>query len=308
MVEVTDKREGMTNQLLMKGHATVMEILISSFGEWPPKGLEINPALKHDQKVELKAIVPTRYHPTQGSAAGVYGDERKIRIFRHRGVTIADINSTLGHEGVHVLQGDNAHRKKRSFIDQIIYDWFKPVEQPVSNIIMQELTGQKEIHLSAHFNEAAKVSDVKYLDYISKGIEVQARIHQIMMEGYPRWGKMPANSDEFYAAMKNAGIKLPPEIEKHLAELPANSSARGFLACAMGKCPKVSDIQQINDSLSDAGKNIFWNKTMPALYADLIEMYGDMKGAKRFELGANLKSEVAQKNAPVAKQTTPSPS
>jgi hypothetical protein len=173
---------------------------------------------------------------------------------------------------------------------------------------MEALTGTKQLHLSAHFNEAAKVSDTKYLDYISEGIEVQARIHQIVIDGYPRWGKVPTNSDEFFAAMKNAGIKLPPEIESRLANLPANSSARAFLACETGKCPKVPDIQEINDSLSEAGRSIFWNKTMPALYADLITMYGDTQGGQRLGLGSDIKAAVEQKNAPVVKQTSPSPS
>jgi hypothetical protein len=38
---VDDPREIMANQLLARGHASVDEILAASFGEWPPKGLDI---------------------------------------------------------------------------------------------------------------------------------------------------------------------------------------------------------------------------------------------------------------------------
>jgi len=305
MPKITDKREGMANQLLMRGHASMMEILTASFGEWPPRGLKINPNVLHEQRVELKPLLE------EICGRGNYVGKPEIELNKAECEKYNGLHSTMGHEAVHILQGNNSYGGRGSMIKGMVYMLFG-MDKPASNIIMKKLTSRKEGGLCEAFTRVANASGLdkwrEEISYIRQGTEVQARIHQIMIEGYPRWGKMPANSDEFYAAMQNAGLKLPPEIEQRLESLPVNSSAYGFLACAKGRCVKVPDIQVISDSLADSGKNIFWNKTLPALYADLIEMYGDVQGAKRFGLGANLKSEVAQKNAPVAKQTTPSPS
>jgi hypothetical protein len=145
------------------------------------------------------------------------------------------------------------------------------------------------------------------MNYLRLGVEVQARIHEVIIAGYPAWGKVPTNIDEFYAAMKNAGFKMPPEIEKRLESLPENSSAHAFLSCKnFGGCKMVAQIQQVGDSFSQEGTETFWNKVMPALYADLITLYGDTQGGQRLGLGSDLKAAVSQKTAPSVKQTTPS--
>jgi hypothetical protein len=178
-------------------------------------------------------------------------------------------------------------------------------EVATSNIIMNELAEGKEKDrlYSIEFNRVSRTKDqqsktVKKMNYLRKGVEVQARIHEIIIEGYPRWGKVPANPDEFYAAMKNAGFKMPPEIEKRLENLPENSSARSFLNCESGLSKAMPEIQKVSDSFSKEGTSTFWNKVMPALYADMITMYGDTQGGKRFGLGSDIKAAVTQKNAP----------
>jgi hypothetical protein len=313
MVEVIEKRECMANQLLMRGHATVQEMLTASFGDWPPKGLDINSDALKKEPVKLNIFVNENLN---GQATSTTKEEREISINQSSLIKQKIVHSTLGHEAIHIMQGDNAHRKERGFLQKLAYNMFSGEEQPISNIVMSELISQKEVGgLCAEFTKSASRhgreawrDEIRHINYLRSGIEVQARIHQIIIEGYPRWSKVPANSDEFFAAMKNAGLKLPPEIEKHLENLPANSSAHSFLKCEKGQCHKVREINEVTASFPEIGQNVLWNKVMPALYADLITMYGDKQGGQKMGFDTKIQVDVAKtvKTTLTAKQTTPS--
>jgi hypothetical protein len=326
-VEVTDKREGMANSLVMRGHATMLELMTSSFGEWPPKGLDIKSNVLHDQQVKLgiaEGVLTAKvrsasgfvYKRLLGQADSTKSKDRNISL--DESLVEDGFYSTLGHEAVHVLQGDNSSRKldtfgkQMNFIQKMVNGLFGQ-DEATSNLIMNRLIDKKEGGLSQQFNSSIGpfgsdpwVKEMKRIRYLREGIEIQARIHQIIIDGYPRWGKVPANRDEFYAAMKNAGCKLPPEIEKHLEDLPANSSAKSFLSCAKGTCYKVEEIDEVNDSFNKEGQAEFWNKVMPALYGDLIELYGDKLGGKRMSPGPDVKADASIKKSLAAKQTSPS--
>jgi len=161
----------------------------------------------------------------------------------------------------------------------------------------------KKGFLQKTFNAAA--GWIHDIPDIKKGVEVQARLHEIMIDGYKRWGRMPQNRDELWAAMKNAGVKPPPEIAQHLSSLPENSGARHFLSCKKGgiidkAIGTISEIQAVVNSFSKAGKDTFWRQTLPELYSDLIEMYGDRPGRERFGLGINPKQAVSAPKNPVS--------
>ncbi len=51
MASIRDKNEKAAKQLLKNGSASMKDILALSFGEWPPKGLDINPAATLAQRV-----------------------------------------------------------------------------------------------------------------------------------------------------------------------------------------------------------------------------------------------------------------
>ncbi|MCE9508053.1 MAG: hypothetical protein K8R48_07050 [Alphaproteobacteria bacterium] len=303
----------MANQLLMRGHATVQEMLTASFGDWPPKGLDINPDALKKEPVKLIVFVNAKLN---GQATSTTKEEREISINQNSLIKQKIVHSTLGHEAIHIMQGDTAHRKERSFLQKLAYNMFTDGEQqPLSNRVMEELTTEKKTGggLCSEFQKVMKKTgdywgEYKHIQYLRSGIEVQARIHQIIIEGYPRWGKVPATQDEFYAAMKNAGLNLPPEIEKRLENLPANSSAHSFLKCEKGQCHKVSEINEVTASFPEKGKQVLWNKVMPALYADLITMYGDKQGGQKMGFDTKIQADVAKtvKTTLTAKQTTPS--
>ncbi|MCE9508055.1 MAG: hypothetical protein K8R48_07060 [Alphaproteobacteria bacterium] len=321
-VEVADKREIMANQLLVKGCASVKELLTVSFGEWPPKGLEINPEIKHSQTVKL---IPMKGDAAMALATPpVLQQELWIKLNKELIQQYGMLYSTMGHEMTHILQGEHSTRLQKSFSMKMA-EFFKGGQGVVSEDIMTDFTSRKgnALTLKSDFNKNSgrKLSHSDELMFRmskvinSKGSEIQARIHQIVIDGYPRWGKVPATSDEFYAAMKNAGFQLPDHIEKKLAELPENSSARHFLSCEEASSKvcknKVADIQSIIDSLQEKSRPGFWNEVMPALYTDLIEMYGDGPGRARFGLGVNPKTQMPLKYFPGqadVKKTSPAPS
>jgi len=116
MAKLSDLRERMANQLLMRGHASMKEILTASFGEWPPQGLDINPDLRHDQRVDFKPLAGIS---TFGMAT--FAGEREIDINNLLCCTLprllgkSFLNSIMGHEAVHILQGDHFWRAEQTF-------------------------------------------------------------------------------------------------------------------------------------------------------------------------------------------------
>jgi hypothetical protein len=299
MAESTDKRELTANQLLERGHATMLELLTAAFGEWPPKGLEINPLLQHGQTVLLKEI------HNSGKRAGGASDNavRLLALNKELCEKTAPLYQFLAHEALHILQGDHSFRMKKGMLGRMVV-FFSGMDEPVCEAIMERLTLRAENPLSNQFNAAKMPPRERMLYYmhhqaLRRGSEVQARLHQIIIDGYPRWGKVPAAPDEFYAAMKNAGFKLPGEIEKRLESLPENSSARQFLNRDSGaRRDKVKEIEVVVNSLTERSQREFWDRVVLELYADLIEMYGDAKGHARFGLGENPKSKIPLSHFP----------
>lgn len=310
-----DKREQMANQLLMRGHATMDELLEASFGEWPPKGLEI--LHRNEQVVQLHTqlqsfdteIDPQEMHPDGflykevGGLGRIHG-ERSLYV---RG-DLKMKSSTLGHEAAHVLQGDHSYRAQ----EYLGHDYSRitpPSNDYVQAAIDQHFAlDQLKSRLRKAWKKATKKDEQKietYAAYLARGIEVQARIHEIMLAGYPRWGRLPATTEELQSALIAAGLTPPKQLRTQLQSLPDHKTRREtfkhwkplanrllsslyWMANRMNMpLPAASDINFIQKGLSSAGHVDFWQATLPKIYADLIEMYGDKPGRARFGLGRN---------------------
>ncbi len=208
---VDDPREIMANQLLARGHASVDEILAASFGEWPPKGLDIVTA--QPQRVPFHNIpedVQQRTIERIGARAAGNATlvrERNIGIMDYvDGATpLRDANSTLGHEAVHILQGDHSSRLPHNIV--------------IGANEFNALHGDDGLVLSIfdQHGDQAKLAD-KNNFYLADGIEIQARIHEIVMDGYQTWGLMPTNREELLVSMKNAGLKVPDAALKSISD------------------------------------------------------------------------------------------
>lgn len=314
MKTTADPRESMASQLLKRGHASIKEILTASFGEWPLKGLEIGLHVDNDQSVTFKPLT------NRGVAARAsFGGKKTIWVNAELCPTKptlfgSSLNSILGHETTHILQADHLKMAAETFGSVTRKKDFRTYTEfskrvAMSDTIMSDLTDDKEnlgrFSLRTAFNAAIRLMKPSdYLSYMREGREIQARMHEIIMDGYQRWNRMPQNKDELWAALTNAGLKPPLEIARHLESLPTNSNVQDFLSKQATPVWSAREIQTISRTLSKAGLDIFWNKTLPALYADLIEMYGDTPGRARFGMGVNPKTE--KKHVPAA-NVSPSP-
>lgn len=312
-LSVSDPREQMANQLLRRGHASMDEVLKSSYGEWPPKGLDI--IADHPQQLRFGNIIDRAGDlPSNGFFSGirnkvnvlnnVYGDasivgDRLIRMNEVRLSTIPSLvgksalSSTLGHEGVHILQGDNAARAGQIYGDEAMS---VARSQMVSGINDASLKVFKD-HTNTSFVDNLSASDQRHFHYVKEGIETQARVHQITMEGYQHWGQLPANREELLVAMKDSGMDIPDTIMRELDNSPTIAQTREIFSTGNTAVHHAAnDLNFIQEGLTQEGKIAFWDNAMPELYSDMIEMYGDGPGRARFGLGENIRANLAAGN------------
>jgi hypothetical protein len=268
MTSTKDPREKLAKQLLKRGHASIKEILTLSFGEWPPCGLDIDPAVTHDRQIILeKYIAPLGDHGYTSAA----GDKISINTI------YPVIVPTLGHEGIHCLQIDSAgkHRQRQKGI--------------ASKLIVDKLkTYDRRFHKNSLRHTFPDDNS-----YFKKGDEIQAYFHVALMAGYRQWGKMPQDQAGLWQALVSLGLKPPADIKAYLEALPPDAPSRAFVKPVDGG-RSGRNFMTIDSSLSDAGRKFFWRETLPALYGDLIEMYGDRHGRERFGLDANTKGQIQE--------------
>jgi len=310
MFLVKDKREKMANQLLMRGYATMRELLTASFGEWPPKGLDVDENIPHEQIVQIHKTMSFK---TLGSA---YPHKRQIDIskfyFKYlpKILTPEGVRSTLGHEAVHILQYDHYIRPNEIFKNGTVKKVSsKPLSRDDSSWdrgsmsrfnSMQELLfydsyeGKAKGRASMIFNRKARKKSDFY--YMKSDMEMQSHLHEILIAGYPEWGRLPSNKDEFLAALSSARLGVHNDIKKYLDSLPQDSSVRDFLKVKMKTSLASGRISSFVKLLSsDSTRKMFWKKVLPMVYSDLIEMYGDKQGRARFNLGVNKRADLYRK-------------
>jgi hypothetical protein len=273
-----DPREKMAKQLLAQGEASLRDILTASFGEWPPKGLDINPSSTHlSQRAVFRPFRDGLETKNPLRILGIYlsvlghaplTDERSIHInglaMRMPKKMGGGLNITLGHEAIHSLQGDHYYRLKEIFGTHAA-NWIWSSQNDVTSDMI-----------------------------VDGGSEIQARIHEILMQGYQRWGSLPQNYHELWAALENDGVKPPADIRNRLEKLTPEDPAQKFILAKRNFTAGAYEIDYLNRDLSEDEQKIFWEKTLPLLYADLIEMYGDMPGRERFGFGKNPKAHLKQ--------------
>ena len=290
------KREVMSRSLVTRGHATIDELLEASFGEWPVKGLDIYGS--NPREVTIKSVATPKAKPwqltkkwndhilaSQGSAS--WGAERYIKVnpmvlgFLPALFHKSSYSPTLGHETTHILQGDHDFRSRETFGDTVSSAIY----------IESNLHDDKKffptipLHMFLpHFSEDLSAAGAKELEYQRENMEMQARLHEVLADGYQRWGSLPQNREQFIIAMTNAGLAMPAQFSSHLQSSPSIEET------AVVSGPEKYGARTINElfeTLTDEGKDYFWREYMPRIYCDLIEMYGDKQGRERFGYGPN---------------------
>jgi hypothetical protein len=204
---------------------------------------------------------------------------------------MAERSSIIGHE--------NAHRLQFMLKDN---GWFPVAEYATDRAlhVMSANTGPvdtlKNLVLKARqyvvdYN-VHRLTGEKVSDYYAQPVEIQARLHEIMVAGYAQWGKLPASKTELQAALYNAGVDMPLRTKWQIM-----TSAEGLRALHDFRCspPVVAamavPVKGINNVVDFAvlstRRALLWDKIFPQQYGHLIEMYGDGPGRERMGLGPN---------------------
>lgn len=379
-----DPRNEKAYALLKRGDVTMRDIIEAVYGEWPLKGLDIDPGIRHDQIVSLRGMNESTFaaehisknyeerearrfkvasklqqsfndasHAIQRHVPGLLGralanvfklapqpvvnivgglqearnqilsqfagsykaiDNLEGGVYMQSADRMIFINrikhgrdslrgllrkilkikpessliDTVAHEGAHVLQGDHHYRAADTLgkdNHKIILDLYS--KEPANMEMMM-------------FNddEQKRASSYKPLEYYAEGIELQARIHELMSDGYGRWGRMPATQDEFLAALQDCGVINEKERNDLLPRVPANI-AKGdvapFLTDTKQRLGAAYDISGVIDTIvSNQGKIDFTLTVLPMLYCDLIEMLGDRQGRARMGFAPDFEKPKSQ--------------
>lgn len=270
----------MVNRLLDRGYASVREILTMSFGEWPVKGLDIDPDVQHDRKIDFRLRKDTRYAGMVmlgGSTIYVndelesYGFMKSMTYGRHT------LMSVIGHEVTHVLQGLN-----RDYSLLYAVRDFMAFAEKTDELNYYKLTEREKEGLKSNFHASARNKIKKKLHYFRKDIEIQARLHEVMADCYQHCGRLPKNLDELWMAFSSFGVKPPADVTRRLEDIPVESSAYDFKVAEVPDFRSRKELQIALHLYSEPVQSMFWHKTLPVIYGDLITMYGDREGIRRF--------------------------
>lgn len=315
-IPLTDPRAMQAAALVLRGQASVDELLKASYGEWPPKGLEIvrqNPQMVHFDSImriaenlpgpdtvtgqvqkEWKAL-------TQINGAANQSGPREMRLNHFRlgfmpaltGYT--GLPDAMGHEVTHTLQGDYHARaigaSKDPDLRQAIGD--RDVLFYPSDATSRAFFSHTDHNLLAQWDNRT----LGLFDELRDSTEIQARIHQIMAHGYQSWKQLPTSTEQFLVAMQSSGLRVPKEVMDTLDSSPTLAEARRLFP-PVASHPASGDINLVQYALTPEGQKIFWNESMPALYGHLLENYGDGPGRARMGLGENILASLPGKDIP----------
>ncbi len=306
-----DKRERMANQLLSRGHATVDQLLEASYGEWPPKGLDI--IGKNDQRVNfvhlfsmanlsirhpIKSFKKIWYELNQVAGRARIAGDREIglhsltRIFKPLVLGKSNVVSTLGHEATHILQGDHYYRAKEMFLLEDAQNIWGRNTAPRSEMFAKVIFKPEYLKPGVNLDENAYKGLSGNLGYLTRGIEIQARMHQLLSEGYQHWKVMPTTKEEVMISLKNMGVKPPKDIQEKLEALPGYNEINEKFKYQPERVDRstrgaATQLNMAQNALTAEGQTRFWGAALPYLYGDLIEMYGDRYGLERFAATVN---------------------
>lgn len=123
--------------------------------------------------------------------------------------------------------------------------------------------------------------------YFSSDYELQARLHNIIVHGYKKWGQIPQTPDELYIALKDMGILSPAIVSNHYADQKFDAlkdifgghSGEGYF-----NPPNAEMNIGLNSFRSPDVLEMYWQDCLPVLYGDLLVKYGDSNGLQKMGL------------------------
>jgi len=323
-----DKREQFAKQLIARGYASVDELLTVSFGEWPAKGLDIvhknprrviltNSPTDFYQQSSCREMVTWKEMASRMQEAfamsNYTGKQRIIYVNEQRLSKSAYYNrvKALAPETAGILHGDYSVRcdeimGKDGGMARIGWVCYDAVTKATYGRFKKEnfIKNLFNAISDAIFNKIDPYEgyDEGYsLGSYMSALGVQERLHEALVAGYPSWGCLPQNKDEFFFAMKSVGFTLTRAIERMIENHPAKAELeRIFPRLKDQDSPKdrfIRGIEFFVSGLTDKGKRYFWYDAMPQIYGNLIEMYGDRLGRQRMGYGVNETHRFRQQHA-----------
>ncbi len=223
----------------------------------------------------LLALLPVIWSSGRHDAAAQF----LFRSFNLRNFPqVQSLADKIQHEGFHFIQGDRV-----------------PAWAPFLSVAYSNIPLWKDI-IAVSDNVFGLSAPGNY----TKDREVQARLHVKLTHGYKRWGRLPANETELWAALIDSGLFAPRHIKEKVAKAAAeNSEVKRFL-----KSPKLFRLASALVCDSTAGLNVanahytklglrdyFWDIAMPYFYGQMLELYGDKQGKRKMDFEPELKPE-----------------
>ncbi len=140
------------------------------------------------------------------SATGLLSSYRYALLSSLVKMIAPSLSDIIGEEQIHIRQKQkNSGHMAQAAFQAAAHDWVE--NQP---------------SLARHYIYAKQIVDMFLTmmprEYFAQDHELQARLHSIMVRGYPSWGKIPQNTDELYAALLDMGIKSPPIVKEYMTQ------------------------------------------------------------------------------------------
>lgn len=315
---LADRRTLLATAAVLRGQAPVEDLLKASYGEWPPKGLDITvPQNPHPVRLgSITEIVPDM--PGSGTFSGRFKNElyalgnvegtannlgsRTVILNPLRlGLMPALVGKSgladaMGHEAAHILQRDfyerlPASRNVPGLFSEI---WNRDVMEYPSDVAFKAFFQNTDRNVTMQWDDRTRSN----FNYMCDSKEIQARIHQFTAHGYQTWKRVPTNTEQFLVAMQSSGLYIPKEIMDTLESSPTIAETRRLFP-PVSPHPEAKNINIIQSALKPEGLKIFWEETMPTLYGHLIENYGDGPGRARMGLGENRLPSIIERIGPL---------
>ncbi|MEC8664743.1 MAG: hypothetical protein VXY16_04660 [Pseudomonadota bacterium] len=292
--------------LFEQGETSSADIIRAKFGGEMPHGLDLQylPDFKctfHSLgEAEHVQSMSAREKLTYFSrVAGLGGQDERIYIhpgYRAVGNPMGQheqaLTRIIAHEHTHRLQGEDRQIGWDNAMDGM-NTAFLTMPRSSDNL----WDGAKNLcRVFAHAvmdigptYKSGKEMNIK--NYLSRECEIQARMDEVMMEGYASWQKMPTTRLELWAALESAGMDLPRSVRRELRSEEGRQARRDFRMSGRAQENVAHVVKQLSQAEGLAifaeDKDKFWHEAVPRIYGNLIELYGDTEGRARMGLGTN---------------------
>lgn len=261
-------------ELLQRKDVTSRDVMKAGFGEWPPKGLDIVDFI--EEPVAFKSFFDDGKQSfwknlwsifsndgyVYGGWDDIYLNPKPLFLSRFWNRSARHMNLVIGHEQIHLMQ-------KWCLADEEVCN--------TTHKILGQVAIPKFLRDS--------------LDALLSGKEIQARLHEAMIEGYPRWGRLPLTKLELWAALGNAGYKIPSSIDAQLENTEEGKQARLQFGKRRRKLERYyGGLHLLHMWLRrEEQKEKIGTEFVPQLYGGLLELYGDRLGRERMGGGINIR-------------------